>query len=72
MYICIYINMYIYRRANGIYIQKSCSIWTVCPCLNTNEKSTQISNLINDRFVAGMDQDELIDELEEYLNDIGK
>ena len=34
MYICIYINIYIYRRANGIYIQKSCSIWTVCPCLN--------------------------------------
>jgi len=32
MYICIYINIYIYRRANGIYIQKSCSIWTVCPC----------------------------------------
>ena len=22
MYICIYINIYIYRRANGIYIQK--------------------------------------------------
>ena len=36
MYICIYINIYIYRRANGIYIQKSCSIWTVCPCLITD------------------------------------
>ena len=32
VYICIYINIHIYRRDNGIYIQKSCSIWTVCPC----------------------------------------
>ena len=28
----LYKYIYIYRRANGIYIQKSCSIWTVCPC----------------------------------------
>ena len=38
-YICIYINIYIYRRANGIYIQKSCSIWTVCPCLGSELKN---------------------------------
>ena len=28
-----YLYKYIYRRTNGIYIQKSCSIWTICPCL---------------------------------------
>ena len=32
VYICIYIIVFIYRRANGIYTQKSCSVWTVCPC----------------------------------------
>ena len=26
--------MYIYKRANGIYIPKSCIIWTVCPCFD--------------------------------------
>ena len=40
MYICIYINLYIYRRANGIYIQKSCSIWTVCPCFHYRKLRT--------------------------------
>ena len=39
MYVCMYvvymyyIYIYIYRRANGILTPKSCSLWTVCPCL---------------------------------------
>ena len=32
MCLYVFIYIYIYRRANGIYIQKSCNIWTVCPC----------------------------------------
>ena len=33
MYICIYINIYIYIGGLMEYIsKKSCIIWTVCPC----------------------------------------
>ena len=32
IYEYIFVYVYICIYANGIYIPKSCSIWTVCPC----------------------------------------
>ena len=69
MYICIYINIYIYRRANGIYIQKSCSIWTVCPCFiccflfEITTYQEHVSVLVVPSAGADLDNAALLDEL---------